>query len=116
MVYSDVIVVIGFNCFVYCLQFESECHSLKKTVEELEAANSVLEQTCHELRQKLKISTLAVKELEESHDNSSGFEGEVQDLREQVQDLREQAKLKDNEMMALKEVRPEGVFLGLGLG
>ena len=75
-------------------------------MDHLENINSSLEQERHELSQKLKISTLAVKELEGSQEMSA-------ELEKHIQDLRGQLKLKEEQVTALEMVRTEIVVQAL---
>ncbi len=66
-----------------CSQLESECSALRQSRDSLEGSKAALEQRCHELNQQLKISTLAVRELEGSQDRSGELERQAQALRGQ---------------------------------
>ena len=61
----------------FLFQFETECHSLRQSKQELEGKSSELEQKCHELTQRLTVSELAVQELE-------GASGQCSKLEEQL--------------------------------
>lgn len=63
--------------------------------------NSSLEQRCHELSQQLKISTLAVKELEGSQEVSADLDRRVKELRAQLSD-------REGKMADLELVRARG--------
>ena len=90
-------IVCNDNMTILTVQLESENASLKQSINHLEATNVSLEQRCHELSQKLEISVLAVKELDGLQDFSV-------DLERQVEIMKEQARLKGNEITALKMV------------
>lgn len=76
---------------------EAETHSQRKSVEELERTNATLEQSNHELRQKLQISSMAVKELE----GSQVFAGE---LEKEVDALKDKVRLKEEHVAVFKKV------------
>ncbi len=78
-------------------QLETECASLRQSRDQLESANGSLEQRCHELSQQLKISSLALKELQESSELSTELEAQLEQLREQVGE-------KERKMAALEVV------------
>ena len=70
---------------------------LRETVEQLEEDKSKLEQTSHQLRQELEISTMAVKELQSTQDSTGELEKEVECLKDEL-------RLKEERHMVLKRV------------
>jgi predicted RNase H-like nuclease (RuvC/YqgF family) len=65
---------------------------------ELEGKSSELEQRCHELSQKLRVSELAVQELE-------GASGQCSLLEEKLEETNTQLKLTQRDGQQLEEVR-----------
>ena len=64
---------------VFVFQYEVECSSLRQLKDDLQQKSSDLEQRCHELTQKLKISQLAVNELEGASEQCTQLERQLQD-------------------------------------
>ena len=78
-------------------QYERECHSLRQSKDELERKRSELEQRCHELTQKLRVSELAVQELE-------GASGQCSQLEEKLGETDTQLRLSLRNAQQLEEV------------
>ena len=66
-------------------------------MDHLESTNATLEQHNHELRQKLQISSMAVKELEGSHELAG-------ELEKELNALKDDARLKGEHVSILKMV------------
>ena len=87
-------------CFLF--QYERECRSLKQSRLELEGKSSELEQRCHELSQKLRISELAVQELE-------GASGQCSLLEEQLGEANRELEQTKRNTQQLEEVHSHNV-------
>lgn len=107
--YLESLVFHLFSC-----QLESECIALRKARDSLGAANGPLEQKCHELSQQLRISTLAVRELEDTQrqhqDLAPSHGGGEEELERQVEALRGQ--LEDAQRHQETSSRAEGELEG----
>lgn len=88
------------TCFLF--QYERECRSLKQSRLELEGKSSELEQRCHELSQKLRVSELAVQELE-------GASGQYSLLEEQLGEANRELEQTKRNTQQLEEVHSHNV-------
>ena len=80
------------------LQLELKVRDLQETVEHLEEVNAKLEQTSHKLGQELQISSMAVRELQDSQDTMAELEKDVGQLKDEL-------RLKEEKFMVQKKVR-----------
>ncbi len=62
------------------MQFEAKVLSLQETLKETDSVKCDLEQRCHSLSQQLKVSQLAVQELQEDREQVSQLERDVERL------------------------------------
>ena len=79
-------------------QYERERRSLRQSKLELEGKSSELEQRCHELGQKLRVSELAVQELE-------GASGQCSQLEEKLGETNTQLEQAQRNARQLEEVQ-----------
>ena len=83
--------------YISLFQYERECRSLRQSREKLEGKSSELEQRCHELSQKLRVSELAVQELE-------GASGQCSQLEKKLGEADTQLKISLRNAQQLEEV------------
>ena len=83
------------------VKLDRECCSLRRSKEDLEQRSGELEQRCHELSSKLKVSELNLRELE-------GASGQCSQLESQLKQATEQMEEKERRSHQLEEVCLEG--------